>query len=235
MATTAEKRSKAKSSKSVTGTDPEAVSTHFDKELFQEALTWGEFDILNVAADLAFSGFNPVITFNIVVKLIKDEKVEVSHLQTLLVFGLTRGFGGGKDLGRILNRTVSQGRDRLKKAVEAFKIQLGNPKDYKTLTIPRIMAAFPFLTYKIHSELVVRGAHRIMPGYTGNLPAIWQYPGSPAMMTEEEWVSQKDNYVGWSVHCSNVWKNPQDEDTALKFAELAYTSAVSPMEERESK
>jgi hypothetical protein len=195
-------------------------------------LKWKLETVMDEANALAFAGYNPVVTMNIVMSLIKKEGSRKEHLCRLLVFGLIRGFGGGKTWEQIYSRTSADGATKLKEAVKSFSVILGKPKATTSITVPRLMSAFPLLTHKIYLQLLDGHVIREVPGYSGDLPDHWKYPGSPAAMPEDTWTEHKDNYIQYSIHCSKVWGREQSLEDAEKFANLAFHSQTSPMTHR---
>jgi len=188
-------------------------------------------DLLQISKNIEFSGYDPIITFNIVMTIIGRDESKKKQLLTVIIFGLTRGFGSGKTLESILNRTNPDGRDELEAAFATFRIQFGRPTNKKVITVSRILTAFPILVYKMHDKLVEMNIIDTN-SYDGDLPDEFQYPGSPAMMTESTWEIQKDNYLDYIEYLSELWNQDFDSSEALKYAELSYNSKLSPHEHR---
>lgn len=188
-------------------------------------------ELVTMTNEIGFSGYNPVVTFNIVMKVINRDETRMKSLITLIVFGLTRGFGAGKTSKDILDRTNVAGRDSLNAAFQLFRVKFQKPKDRKDITISRILTAFPVLVYKLHEKLLVNGAAHD-DKFNGDLPIQFRYPGSPSMMTKQTWETQIENYLIFIEYMSNLWRKEYDDDEARKYAELSFNSELSPMNVR---
>jgi hypothetical protein len=181
---------------------------------------------------LAFTGFNPVITFNIIMDLIKADKSRIKCLQTAIVFGLSRGFGAGKTWDTIYQRTSEAGQAKLKAAVAAFEIKLGKPRGPQTITIPRIIAAFPMHTFRIHNLLLEKGLVDTTDAIKAELPDQFAYIGSPSIMSGEVFKALLPAYVNYCKLVSAKWKSEQSEEDITKFAELSFRTRLTKDSER---
>lgn len=195
------------------------------------------FDLTNIdfgsfAETISYNGFNPVITFNIIRKIIGKDKERFRDLCFIITFGLRRGFGNGKSLSDIIDKTNEKGRDQLMSAIRLFGIRFEKPKKNTDVTISRIMTAFPYHTFTINRQLLEAGNVKYQD-YDGDLPEIFRYPGSPAMMSRSTYERQKSNYINFVQYLSGLWNAEFDEEIAIKFSDLAYSSQLSPMDKRE--
>jgi len=188
-------------------------------------------EVQQVGLDIGFSGYDPVITFNIIMKVIGKDKDRKKSLLTLIVFGLTRGFGNGKTKEDILDRTNLSGKSALSAAFQMFRVHFGKPKDKKMITISRILTAFPVLTYKMHEKLLSKDMIKDNK-YVGLLPIEFQYPGSPSMMTKESWDAYKHSYTEYIEHLHTIWGKPYNEEEIEKYAELSYSNKLSTLGNR---
>jgi len=177
--------------------------------------------IEDYAEKLSFKGFNPLKIYKAVYSKIKSDASVKQSLYVMIVFGLTRGFGGGKSWQNILDKTNPAGRDILQNAKDKLEVKLTRPEGDDTVTVPRLMQVFSFYTYKIFCILTKLGKIRAF-NYEGSLPQKLRWIGSSACMSPAAWAKWSTDYVEFSVHCSKVWNKPQDADTALRFACLAY-------------
>lgn len=211
----------------------DSIDSSLNPETIQSMLTFDidNEEVFEIANNVSYSGFNPIITFNICMKLIGRDDDRKKSLITLIVFGLTRGFGGGKTLNDIMNRTKEEGKEDLLSAMTLFRIKFVNDRSNNTITISRILVAFPVLTYKVHEQLMVSGLKK-PSDYEGDLPMKFQYPGSPSMMANDTWEEEKLNYLGYCEYLSDLWNKTFDYDETYKFAELSYKSPLSPVESR---
>lgn len=187
--------------------------------------------IANVADMVQFEGYKPQITMRICNEFIGTDSNRKNQLLMLIVFGMVRGFGGGKSWATMLARTPAAHRQTLTAAKNAFDVQIGRPQDAQTITIPRLMQAFPFYTYKIYCALVESG--RLTPiAYEGALPKRLQWIGSPAAMNAAVWTAHRNDYLAFTNACALVWRKPQNQADAEKFADLAYSSECWPLANR---
>ncbi|WOH23131.1 putative nucleocapsid [Lactuca Big Vein associated Phlebovirus] len=190
-----------------------------------------EGDIMQMAEDVSFRGFDPMTIYRIITtKIDKDASVK-SALFMMIMFGLTRGFGGGKTWESIISRTNPAGREKLTEAKNKLDVKLSRPNDETTITIPRLMQVFCMYTYTIFCILMKNGKIRAFD-YKGNLPQRLCWIGSPACMSPAAWLKWGNDYVEFSQHCSKVWNREQDEVVAKRFAELAYRTATWPANKR---
>lgn len=188
-------------------------------------------DVRSISKTVEFSGYDPVVTFNIIMRVIGRDEEKKKQLITLIIFGLTRGFGANKSMQDILNRTNVEGRENLQNSFATFRVCFVRPTDKKQITISRILTAFPILVYKMHEKLMNLG--KIKPiGYTGMLPSVFQYPGSPAMMSQNVWDVQKENYLEYVNYLSDLWNQEFDYDDAEKYAILSFQSRLVPLQHR---
>jgi hypothetical protein len=180
-----------------------------------------------MANDIGYSGFNPVVIFNIIMKLIDKDEGRKKSLYLLLVFGLTRGFGAKKTEEKILATTNTGGQEDLKSAFKLFRVKFGDVKRSKTtITISRLLIAFPVLVYRIHEKLQ-KGGFISHPGYDGALPESLRYPGSPAMMTKITWETYQESYLDFISYLHDKWNQTVSREDALKFALLSYGNPLS--------
>jgi len=184
-------------------------------------------DFKSMSNSIEFSGYDPVVTFNIIMKLMGKDSDKKKQLFLLIIFGLTRGFGNGKSKEDILSRTSEDGRASLESALAFFRVQFGKVKNKRAITISRILTAFPVLVFKFHAKLISTNKKQKL-GYTGELPEHFQYPGSPAMMNETTWAEQEENYIGYVYFLAELWDAEYDEDDARRFAKLAHDSVLAP-------
>jgi len=187
--------------------------------------------VSEIAERVSFKGFDPLVIFKLVSDKIKSDASVKQALFVMITFGLTRGFGGGKSWQTILEKTNPAGRDLLQNAKDKLNVKLTRPDSEETITIPRLMQVFSFYTYRIYCVLVKIGKVRAF-GYTGSLPQQLCWIGSPSCMSASAWRKYSQDYIEFSVYCSNIWNRPQDEDTARRFAELAYSTNTWPREKR---
>lgn len=192
------------------------------------AFNYDDDEIFENAKNVGYSGFDPAITFNICMKLINRDHSLMKKLNLLIVFGLTRGFGGNKTEKNILDKTNPDGRDILSAAFKSFRVQFGKPQSSKTITVSRIMSAFPLVTYKIFNQLRLKNA--IKPtGYSGKLPQEFRYIGSIAVMSEKAVKEYLNKYLGFIEYVTEeVWGQEFDADTAERFAIISSSSKLIP-------
>jgi hypothetical protein len=193
--------------------------------------TYDEEEILVIAGEVAYKGFDPKKIFEKVTEMANKDSNIMKHVKRLISFGLTRGFGGGKSWETIYSKTNTGGRSALIKARDALDIKLSKPSDELTITIPRLMQAFCMVTAKLFIVLAKAGMMRTFE-YTGNLPQKLRWIGSPSCMSKGAWAIFKDDYVGFSVHCSKVWNREQDIPTAMRYAVLAFETTTWPKSQR---
>jgi hypothetical protein len=209
-----------------------SVDTSFNEEKL-DAIMALDFDVTDqLINDLAFQGFDPRVIFNIVRKLIEKENSRKDQLRTLIVFGLTRGFGGGKNWEKIYAKSTDKGKQKLEGAVKLFHVQLGKPATRTTITVPRLMAAFPLLTQKTFQQLLNRGFANTHDTFEGTLPLVWRYAGSAAAMDSISWDENAEQYVAFMIYLSKLWGKEQSADEAKKYALLSFNSVTSPMDKR---
>lgn len=179
---------------------------------------------------LSYAGFDPAVTFNIIMRKMDVSPVAKRALFTLVIFGLTRGFGSTKSQETICQKTEKAGEGMLREAFTSLGITFGRPSSKTDITIPRIMAAFPFLTYRVQQDLILLGKNRRM-GYMGKLPESLQYPGSVAMLNPESYKFHREDYIEYNMHCQSIWDNNYNEvrarENATKFADLAKDSKLA--------
>jgi len=211
------------------------INDNLQRDDIESMLTFETDDgiVQEMTSNIGFSGFNPIVTFNICMRLIGRDEERKKELMTLIIFGLTRGFGSGKTLQDILNRTKEEGKETLKSALSLFRVQFNAPRSNNTITISRIMVAFPILVYRLHKQLVDLGLKK-MTNFEGSLPNYFQYPGSPAAMTQETWDLHKESYLEYCEWLAKLWgkEDEYDEDETDKYAELSFNSVLSPMSSR---
>jgi len=184
-------------------------------------------DIAILAANLAFNGFQPLKFMQDMVKLIKrDKRTMNAHLKILIIVGLSRGIGKAKTMDMISQRTVTVGRAQFNAAVSAFGVT--NTTDNKeSVTIPRLMVAFPKLTYGIWKQL------QYNRGIASNLPLHFRYPNAPSAMTEAEWRQNKTLFIDWMWDLqTNLWKQTVSRDKVEEFAQKAYENPCFPLDKR---
>ncbi|BCK51610.1 nucleocapsid [Tulip streak virus] len=187
--------------------------------------------ILQMAEEVSFRGFDPMTIFRLVTDKIKKDASVKNSLFMMIMFGLTRGFGGGKTWESIISRTNPAGREKLTEAKNKLDVKLSRPNDETTVTIPRLMQVFCMYTYTIFCILMKNGKIRAFD-YKGNLPQKLCWIGSPACMSPAAWMRWGNDYVEFSQHCSKVWNRAQDEIVAKRFAELAYRTSTWPATKR---
>jgi len=184
------------------------------------------------AAMIEYSGFNPIVTFNLCMKKIKNDKDRKNKLVLLIIFGLTRGFGSKKSKSDILEKTTEDGRDELDAAFSLFDVDFSGDRKRNTITVSRIMAAFPVLVYNVQQVLIRLGRNKNYD-FSSNLPINYMYPGSPAMMSEETWEELQENYLQFIEQLNILWNQTTDYERDLKFALLAYKSPLAPQSSRQ--
>jgi len=189
-------------------------------------------EVGTAAAQIEYSGFNPIVTFNLCMKKIGRDNDRKNQLVLLIIFGLTRGFGARKSKSDILERTSEDGRDDLDAAFSLFDVDFSGDRKRNTISVSRIMAAFPVLVYNVQQVLIRLGKNK-QYDFDTDLPENYQYPGSPAMMTEDTWTDLKDQYLYFISELNDLWNQNQDEERDLKFALLAYNSPLSPLSSRQ--
>lgn len=191
-----------------------------------------EVEIGSAASMIEYSGFNPIVTFNLCMKKVKNDPERKKKLILLIIFGLTRGFGAKKTLSDILEKTSEGGREDLESAFTLFDIDFSGNRSRNTLTVSRIMAAFPVLVYNVQQVLIRLGKNKVY-NFESELPLNYMYPGSPAMMNEETWEELQDSYLGFISYLNNLWGQSTDYARDVKFAELAFNSQLSPQSSRQ--
>lgn len=189
-------------------------------------------EINTAASQIEYSGFNPIVTFNLCMKKIKNDKERKNKLILIIIFGLTRGFGARKSKTDILERTAEDGRDELDAAFSLFDVDFSGDRKRNTVSISRIMAAFPVLVFNVQQVLIRLGKNKTYDFET-DLPENYQYPGSPAMMTEDTWNELQVSYLFFISELNSLWNQNQDGERDLKFAMLAYNSQLSPQSSRQ--
>lgn len=203
--------------------------------LIQQVLAF-EIDVnLDFSELTEFAGYNPDVIFQDVMSKVKSED-DRKHLQFIIFFGLLRGFGGNKTWKTLEERTSSAtGKKMLNTAKTKFGISMTKDK-LTSVTIDRLMGAFPSLTFKAWQVICTRygKGNSKLPGYTGGLPEKFRYPGSPAAMGTGAWNNYRDLYLDWSMDVQRLWKvpNPARADVE-KFAELQYQNRLFPLARRD--
>jgi len=188
----------------------------------------------------AFQGFDPVEVFKKIAPKLKDANSR-KLLQFIIAFGLTRGFGGGKSISQLLERTGSAaGKQMLRDAVSLFNIVQTTSKTKDDVTIDRVMGAFPALTHKLWVKICSddRCPDKV-EDYEGQLPAQFQYPGSPAAMNAKSKEKFFGEYLDWMQTLQAVWGRngntrggTQQRDVVEKFALLQFGTRLYPMKTR---
>jgi len=154
-------------------------------------------------------------------------------VKTVCLFGLTRGFGAGKTIAVLLSKTSEVGRSRLKSAFDALGIKAGVTRQVKDATIPRVMAAFPVVTYNCQRAIVIAKMSRNY-GYEGALTPGFRYNGSPAMMTAQTWKDNREVYADFCLCCAKIWDPKSTKSDVerraeiLKFGDLAHSTLLIP-------
>lgn len=204
--------------------------------LIQQVLAFTIDTDLDFSELTEFAGYNPDVIFQEVMSKVKSED-DRKHLQFIIFFGLLRGFGGNKSWKTLEERTSSAtGKKMLDKAKSKFSISLTKEK-LTTVTIDRLMGAFPSLTFKAWQVICTKygKGNSKLPGYSGALPEKFRYPGSPAAMGSGAWSNYKDLYLDWSVDVQRLWKVPNPiRGDIEKFAELQYQNRLFPLTNRDN-
>jgi hypothetical protein len=208
------------------------VSRDFTEEDYEKAMGFNVNDCTVIAREVAFDGFDPAITFNIVMQKIDGNPALKACLLTILTFSQTRGFGAGKTWDTIISMTSTGGGLRIQGAVEAFDIKLGRPMSKTTVTVPRLVSAFPMLVYRIRVKLIESGTISDDVMIQTDLPLSLQFTGSPAVVDGDAWFRMKDDYLDFSRQLSRKWGDEQDDETIFKFGQLAHGTKTVPASKR---
>lgn len=135
-----------------------------------------------------------------VIKMMKEARAllakagyaEASHED--IFFGLVIYFAkrGSNVSDLALDRTGAEAAKWLKTMLDALGIK-SRLKDCKHgISLARLAAAFPHVMLFLH--FIQQG--RVVGDYTGkDMPIFFAYSGSPSMMTDEEWIAWKDDYL----------------------------------------
>jgi hypothetical protein len=208
------------------------INMKFDVGDLDDIMSIDLTDVIRIAGDVSFDGFDPIITFNLVTAAIKSERSKMASLKTILTFSQLRGFGGGKSWDQIYGRTAEKGVSILKGAVTAFNVKLGKPTSKTDITIPRLIAAFPLLVFKIRGFLLDAGSIVEESDFSGSLPLALRFSGSPAVLDEESWAYSRADYLEYMRYLSDKWNAIQSDEDIAKFAELSYNSKTVPESHR---
>jgi hypothetical protein len=180
-----------------------------------------------------FAGYKPETIFQAIYAKLKTED-DKKHLQLIIFFGHTRGFGGGKSWTTLIERTSSaSGKKMLETCRTKFSIVMKKTK-LTDVTIDRLMGAFPSVTFAMWKKLCDMGkGNSKLPGYDGSLPEKFRYPGSPAAMSATAWRLHRDAYLDWSLDLQALWRvqNPS-RDNIEKFADLQFQNVLFPHSRR---
>jgi hypothetical protein len=78
---------------------------------------------------------------------------------------------------------------------------------------------------------MMKTSNRIMNDH--GLPLMFMYPGSPSMMSSEQWDSYGKAYCEWMLEVqASLWGTPGDIETVQKYANLSYNNPCCPMARR---
>lgn len=215
------------------------MSDSFSKML-KEILSFKLDDKTDFLELTEFSGFDPADVFKKLAPKLTDAKSK-RLLQYVIVFGLTRGFGGNKSFEMLSERTKSaSGKSMLNDARALFNIVVTRTKTKDDVTIDRVMAAFPSVTHAVWVSICDKdNCPDKFDDYEGDLPNELQYPGSPAAMSDKTHTKYFDEYCNWMQGLQEIWGRngnvkggKQSREVVERFAELQYNSKLFPLDKR---
>lgn len=187
-----------------------------------------DLELDEIIESVAYQGFEMQAMFKSLWTIVKKKPENKKMLALLIAIGLFRGIGAGKNSAILIGKSSTKGGALIKTALQTFGVKFGKPATKDEVTIPRIMICFPILTYNVFNKKPVEK----LIGYKGDLPLEFRYPGSPAVMTKDEYNKQKANYIEWSVEMSKLWNKPQTPAEIEKFSDLSFANPLVPEESR---
>jgi hypothetical protein len=200
--------------------------SNLDIDKIIEAIDIGDLSLL--IDELSYDGFDPLALLGHVWNKHKAHVTDFKvHLGVMITVGVHRGFGGGKTIEKIAGKTSTSGGTKIKAAANFLEIKM-KATGKLDLTIGRLMVIFPILTHKIW---MMKTSNRIMNDH--GLPLMFMYPGSPSMMSSEQWDSYGKAYCEWMLEVqASLWGTPGDIETVQKYANLSYNNPCCPMARR---
>jgi hypothetical protein len=175
---------------------------------------------------VSYEGADPVIIFNKIFRLSKTDASIPRHVNTLIAVGLYRGFGAGKTLEKILSKSRASAVDPIQLACTKLKVVFGKAKKNTDVTIGRLMAAFPTQTY--HQWLAAPNQRFPHDG----ISVAFQFTGAPAIMSEDLWASEREDWADWAVKLHSLWGQEPDRESILRFADMQNRSRLCLPEDR---
>jgi hypothetical protein len=187
-----------------------------------------------------FAGYDPKVVFRKVWAECRGNPENMKHLRMIIHFGLTRGFGRGKTIQHLVEKTHSpEGKIMLQSAFQIFLIKVGQKKTMDMVTIDRIMGAFPSMTYQAWKGMVSKNQVHDQCDYNGGLPMEFRYPGAAGIMNEELFHTWRGELIRWNGMVQELWSRNRpdnqrktDEETA-NYIDIQFHQSILPLNARE--
>jgi len=207
------------------------------KEVIETDVEDAEIDFFSLCE---FAGYNPRTIFKKVWAECRNNSQNVKLLRMIIHFGLTRGFGRGKSIATLVEKTNSpDGKILIQSACQVFTIKVGVKKTMDMVTIDRIMGAFPSLTYSAWFGMLRKNQVHDQCGYDGPLPMEFRYPGAAGIMNEELFSAWRIELIKWNGSVQDLWSRNRpdnqrktDEETA-NFIDIQYYQSIFPLQARD--
>jgi hypothetical protein len=207
------------------------------KEVLQTDSDDNQFDFYSLCE---FAGYNPKVVFRKVWAECRSNKENLKLLRMIIHFGLTRGFGRGKTVATLVEKTSSpEGKIMIQSACQVFNIKVGQKKTMDMVTIDRIMGAFPSMTYQAWTGMLSKDQVHDQCGYNGGLPMEFRYPGAAGIMNDELFQMWRGELIRWNGMVQELWsRNRPDnqrktDDETANFIDIQFHQSILPIAARE--
>lgn len=193
--------------------------------------------ILKFLQNADFKGFDPVVIFEVLMKVLKAAGYDTEQKQFGVIFNLITYFvkRGTNFSASALQKSDPEVAKWMAHVTSTCKIQQKLKGSTNGLTLPRIAATFPHHVLALSAANEMRRIGEFIPA--NGMPEVFAYPGSPAMMSTTEWATWKEDYathmvkVHRIINAKNATERAKDPDTVLaeqtNYGEIMVSSDIN--------
>lgn len=106
-------------------------------------------DLQTLAATFSYQGFNPETIANQLSRLQPNAAARSKDIYTMIILFLCRG----NKFDKIIKKSSAEAAQSMRTILEKYRIKSAKPTTNSDLTLARISATFPYVTYKVIMQL----------------------------------------------------------------------------------